>query len=140
MAVDPARFLHGEQELSGGAFDALLGGLEGTLDSLDLDLANEFGMGPDQGFDRRRVGRLADRVRDVEREKVTRLEVTIDRVKVNVVGINVVRLVPAKFPDGLVRRGPHGGRQGADSEVLAVRLVPSRDHLYALFSGQHARP
>ena len=140
VPVDPTRFLHGEQELGGSALDAFPGGLEGPVDALDLDLADEFGMCSDQGVDRRRCGGFADGIRDVEREEVARVNVAVDRVEVDMVGIDVVGLVPAQFADGLVRRGPHAGGLGADREVLAVGLVPGRDHLYALLRGQHAGP
>ena len=140
VAVDSTRFLHREQELGGSALDAFPGSFEGLVNALDFDLADQFGVGADQGIDCRRAGGLANGIRNVEREEVARVNVAIDRVEVDVVGIDVVGIAPAQFAHGLVRRGPHAGRLGTDCEVLAVGLVPRRDHLYPLLRCQHAGP
>ena len=83
---------------------------------------------------------LTDRVGHVDRVEVARGQEAIDGFEADVVGVDVVRLLPAERLHRGVGRGPHARRLGADDRVLAVRLVPDRDDLDALLGGQHAGP
>ena len=54
------------------------------------------------------------------------------------VGIHVVRLPPAKFLHGGVRRGARAGGFGPDNQVLPIRFVPDGNDFDALLRGHDA--
>jgi hypothetical protein len=79
------------------------------------------------GNERLHVGqgsRLADRIGDVDREKITRLEKPVDRLEADVVGIDEPRVRPLSGRHGPGRRRPHARGLTADERMLTVRLVP----------------
>src|ERR1017187_7421261 len=56
----------------------------------------------------------------------------VNRFEANVVGVHVVRLPPAQFLHGGVRRRACAGRFGTDNQVLPVRFVPHGNDFDAL--------
>ena len=89
-------------------------------------------------LDRVRGGGLADRIGHVDGVEIAGGEEAVHGFEADVVGVHVIGLLPAQFAHRGVGGRPHAGRRGADGGVLAVRLVPDRDDLGALFGGQHA--
>ena len=84
------------------------------------------------------LGGFANRIGHVNREEVRWRDETIHRFEPDVVGVHVIRLLPAEFPDCRIRGGAGAGRFGTDDGVLAVGLIPDRNDIHALFCGHHA--
>ena len=137
VAVDATGLLHSEEELGGGRFDALASRLERLVDSIDLDPTEEFRVARDQAVDGRALGCLADGVRDVQGEEVARVEIAVDSVQIDVIGVHVVGTRPSKGLDRCVSGVTHSERLSADREVFPVGLVPSRDYRDSAVSGKH---
>jgi hypothetical protein len=72
-------------------------------------------------------GRLPDRIGHIDCVEVAGREEPIDRFEPDMVGVHMVRFLPAEFLDRGVRGGPHATRLGADNGVFAVGFVPYRD-------------
>ena len=100
--------------------------------------ADQLGMPVGEGLDRVRGGRLADGVGHVDGVEIAGGEEAVHGFQADVVGVDVVGLLPAQFAHRGVGRRADAAGFGADGRVLAVRLVPDRDDLGALLGGQHA--
>ena len=87
-----------------------------------------------------RLGGLPDPVGHVDGVEVRVGHKAVHGLEADVVGVHVVRFPPAEGLDGGVRGGAGGDRLGPDREVLAVGLVPDRDHRDALLRGHDAGP
>jgi hypothetical protein len=68
---------------------------------------------------------------DINGKEVRRVEEAIHRIQIDVIGVYVVRMLPAQCADGLFGGDTDAGRLGADYIMLAIRLVPDRDHRHA---------
>ena len=81
------------------------------------------------GHERLHVGggcRFADRVGDIDREKVARLEESVDRLEPDMVGIDEPGMRPLPRRHGFRRRHTHARGLAPDKRMLAIRLVPHR--------------
>ena len=70
----------------------------------------------------------ADLVRNIDGEKIARLQKSIHSAQVDMVGVAEVRRMPSELEHGRIRRSPGLGRFRADDRVLAVGFVPHRRH------------
>ena len=61
----------------------------------------------------------------------------VHRFETDMVGINVVRLLPTQCLDRRVSRPARGGRLRTDGYVLPAGLVPDRNDLDALLRSHH---
>ena len=138
MAVDLARFLDGQEELSGRTLDVGARGRERTVDAGEGERADELGVAVDEGLHRGGIGRLGDEVGDVDGEEVGDADEALDGLQADVVGVEEVRSGPAERLHGGVGRGAGARRLGADDVVLAVGLVPDRHDLDAELLGRKA--
>ena len=66
----------------------------------------------------------ADPLGHVQSEEIARFQERVDRLEIDVVGVDEVRAGPTASPHGAVGLAPDVGRAAADDRVLAVRLVP----------------
>ena len=105
-----------------------------------LTVADQFRMALDERVDAVRLGRLADGRGDVERVEIAGVDEAVHGAEADVVGIDVVGLLPARSPHRRVGRGAHARRFGADDGVLAVRFVPDGDDVDAVVRRHHAGP
>ena len=80
----------------------------------------------DEAFDRLGAGGFAGEIRHVERVEIAGREEPIHGLQPDVVGIDVVRLVPAERLHRGVRLGPDIVGPAVDDGVFAVGLVPDR--------------
>ena len=108
-----------------------VGHLEGGVDAGDAQRPLERGHVAHERRQRGLVGRLADEVGDVERVEVAGGQEAVDRLDADVVGVDVVGVLPAAAPNGLVGLGADVVGRGADEGVLAEGLVPDRHHHHA---------
>ena len=86
----------------------------------------------------RRRGGLADAVRHINREKIRRRNKAIHRFEADMVGVHMIRLLPAERLHSGIRLGPQAGRLGADERVFAVGFVPDGNEFCAEFSRLNA--
>ena len=81
----------------------------------------------------------ADLVRNIDGEKIARLQKSIHGAQVDMVGVAEVRLMPSELAHGRVRCSPGPGRFRADDRVLAVGFVPHRRHHCSCLRRLHDR-
>src|ERR1035441_7336720 len=111
VTVDGARLLYGGQVLESDARNGLAVEGEGFADARDADGSKEFRMTLDEA---------------------------VHGTEVDVIGIHVVRVFPARQPHRLFGCGAHAGGLRAHDAVLAIRLVPDRDYGDAAGRRHHA--
>ena len=138
MPVDLPRLLNGEQILPRYPFHVGIRRLDHPFDPGYADLPAQFAMPLDKRLDRRRIRGLANPVRHVKRVKIRVRQETVHRAELDMVGIHVVRPLPAQFFGRCIRRSPRGRGLGTDDEMFAVRLVPNGDDLEAVRGCHHA--
>src|SRR5690349_5442298 len=84
------------------------------------------------------VTALADRCCYIHGEEVARVEVAVDRSKVDVVGIHMIGMLPADLADGLIGSPSDTLGSGADHIMFAVGFVPDRNDGHAEGGGFRA--
>ena len=130
--VDPARLGDGAQVFRGDLGEQGLGDLDRLVEARDAERPFEAGHGPDERGGRPGRRGLADKVGDVDREEIARADEPVDRRRSDVVGVDVIRVRPARGADRLVRRPAGVLGRGPDDRMLAVGLVPDRGDGHAL--------
>ncbi len=132
--MDPARLGYGAQVFRGDLGEQGLGDLDRLVEARDAERPYEAGHGPDEDGHRPGRRRLADEVGDVDREEVAGTDESVDRGQADVIGIDEIRVRPARGADRFVRRAAGVLRRGPDDRVLAVGLVPDRGDGHALLA------
>jgi len=89
-------------------------------------------IGRDKRIDVRRRRRLADIVRHIQGKEIAPRDKPIDRLQVDVVGIDIIVFVPAKGFDRRIRLFAEGNRLAFDDGVFAKGLVPHRINVEAI--------
>ena len=84
-------------------------------------------------------GRLPNEIRHVDGEEIGATKILVDCIHVNVVGIHVPALIPAKGRNCPLGSVVNTLRLRTDEVVLAVGFVPNRNHLDPLLSQFHTR-
>ena len=100
--------------------------------------ADEFGMLIHKGLHVRRTGGFADAVGHVNRVKIRIRNKAVNGFKADMVGVHMIGLVPAEFPDGGIGGGARAGRVAADDGVFPVGFVPDGNKKRAEFGGPDA--
>ena len=83
------------------------------------------------------VGGFPNPIRHVNRVKIRMRNVTVHRLQPDMVGVHVIRLLPAHGIHRRLHRRPGVGWLGAHDEVLAVGFVPDRSDVRALLRRQN---
>ena len=83
--------------------------------------------------------RLADGLRDVDREKVAWGQEPVDIGQVDVVGVEKVRFGPLQGGDCCIGCGSRLRRLAAHDQMFAVGLIPHRNHRHAEVACHDAR-
>ena len=139
MPVNFTRVLYGQQKIVGNAFH--LGGrrFNRTVNVRDDNFADQFGMAAGKGLHAFGIGGFANRVGHVNREEIRRRDETIHGFEPDVVGVHVIRFLPAERLHRRIRLEAHTGWFGADELVFAIRLVPDGNNIRTKLGGQDAR-
>ena len=132
VAVDFPRVLHSEEILRDDALDVRARGREGRRDARNGNGADKFRMANHECRHVIRRRGFADRVGDIEGEKIGAGEEAIHRLEADVIRVHVPAIIPAERGDRGLSRIEHALRLGADERVLTVRLVPDRRDLHAV--------
>src|SRR5450755_3128906 len=90
MPVDPAGVLNGGEVLARDSQHEGAIRLDGPVNARNSDGADQLGMLIEERRDARFVGRFADEIRDVQSEKIARLKEAVNRVEIDVVGVQEV--------------------------------------------------
>src|ERR1017187_8764590 len=128
VPVGGARLLYGGQVLAEDARDGLAVEREGFADARDAHGSQEFRMTSGESLDAIRLGRLADGRGYIERVEIAGLDEAIHGAEVDMIGVHVVRVFPARLPHRLFGGGAHAGGLRTHDAVLAIRLVPDGDY------------
>ena len=139
MPVNRAGLGHRAQVFAGDGLDVLTRDLQRRVDALDAHAADQLRMFPHEHRNRVALGRLPDKIRHVDGEEIRAVEILVDRVHVDVVGIHVPTLLPAQCLHRRLGGVINALRFRADEAVLAVGLVPDRHHFDAIRGQLHTR-
>ena len=126
VAVDRASLPGGEEIVAGDRCDDVAGEDERLCHPRHIQRACQLRMAGHEGSDLRRRCRIADRVGDIDREEIARVEKPVDRLQADVVGIDKPRMAPAPLFHRLGRGRPDARRLATDEAVLAIRFIPYR--------------
>ncbi len=88
--------------------------------------------------DGRRFSRLADKTGDIDGEKIARRDIAVHGFERNVIGVDVMWVLPMERVNCPIRGRAHGAGIGTDDGVLPVGLVPYRNNLYSRAGSQDA--
>src|ERR1035437_8469283 len=138
VPVDGARLLHGSQILADDVRDGFAVDGEGLGDAGDAHGSLEFRMTLDESLDAVRLGRLADGRGYVQRVEIACLDEAVHGTQVDVIGVHVVRLFPARLPHRLIGGGAHAGGLRAHDAMPAIGFVPDGDYGDAAGRSHHA--
>ena len=75
------------------------------------------------------LGRLTDGAGNIQRVEIAGIDEAIHGTEIDMVGIDVVRLLPAQRTHRGIGGCPDAVRLAAYNQVLTVGLVPNRDHI-----------
>ena len=139
VPVNRAGLGHRAQVFAGDGLDVLTRDLQRRVDALDAHAADQLRMFPHEHRNRVALGRLPDKIRHVDGEEIRAVEILVDRVHVDVVGIHVPTLLPAQCLHRRLGGVINALRFRADEAVLAVGLVPDRHHFDAIRGQLHTR-
>jgi hypothetical protein len=89
-------------------------------------------------FDAGVVGWLTNAVGNVNRKKIRVGNESIDRLKSNMVGIDMIRFVPTQRQHRCVGFSPRIGRVAAHKSMFAIRFIPDGNEFRPELRGQQA--
>src|ERR1035441_5173888 len=138
VPVDGPRLLHGGKVFAGDPRDGFPVDGEGPLDAGDADGSQQFRMTLEERLGALLLSRLSDGRRYVERVEVAGVDEAVYGAQVNMIGVHVVGLLPARLPYGFIGGGAHAGGLRAHNGVLAIRFVPNWDYGDATGRRHHA--
>src|ERR1019366_5054127 len=128
VPVDGACLLHGSQILAGDVRDGFAVDGERLADARDAHCPLEFRVALDESVDAVRLRRLADGRGYVERVEIAGIDEAVHGAQVDVIGVHVVGLLPARLPHRFIGGGAHAGGLRAHDAVLAIGFVPHGDY------------
>src|SRR6202789_2180765 len=135
--IDLSRMLNRRKELVGNALDKCRVGLERLRNARNRHRPDQLRMTLDERRNSRWFRRLPDEISHIQREEVTWRKEPRNRLEVDMVRIQKVRLLPLQFPYSRIRSLPRLARLRADDHVLAIGLVPNRHNFYTRLPRQH---
>src|SRR5258708_7437666 len=95
-------------------------------------------MAREKRVDRSSRGRTPDPIGDIQGEEVAGCEEAIDCGQSNMIGVDVVGMLPSQLCDRGVGRGANARWLGSHDIVFAIGLVPHWDYCEAFVGRLHA--
>lgn len=136
--IHPSRLLNRCQIFLSKGTETSFRELKRLLDTFDAKWFCELRMPLAKCFNGHGLGPFTNEIRDIDRVEVRMRDEPADRIAPDVVGINVVGLLPMQLPDGIVGRRTGTPGLGTDYQVLTIGFVPNRSNFHTGFSCKDA--